>query len=139
MNDCLFCKIVNGEIPSEKVFENESTFVFLDIGPVSKGHLLVIPKRHAKDLQSGSVDDALEIMKTVYKIAPAVMKALQATGYNLGMNHGVDAGQDVFHTHVHFMPRYENDTRRFVKTRPSKEELFEIGELIRNEVKNLES
>ncbi|HAL50400.1 MAG: Histidine triad (HIT) protein [Candidatus Uhrbacteria bacterium GW2011_GWD2_41_121] len=134
MNDCLFCKIIKGEIPCHKVYEDNLTFAFLDIGPVSKGHTLIVPKQHADIMQAGSLDDALAIMTTTYQIAPAILKALGATGYNLGMNHGEDAGQDVFHTHLHFMPRYEGDARTFIKQKPSQEELAQVAQLIRQEL-----
>lgn len=132
MEDCLFCKIIAGEIPSHKVYEDENTYAFLDIGPVSKGHTLVIPKEHATDMNEGSVEAAKDIIATVHKLAPKVMEALGATGYNLGVNHGKDAGQEVFHTHFHLMPRYAGEPRSFVKTHPSQEELAEVAEKIRS-------
>ncbi|MFH1610996.1 MAG: HIT family protein [Patescibacteria group bacterium] len=131
MTDCLFCKIINGEIPCYKIYEDEHTFVFLDIGPVSKGHSLIVPKVHAQAMQEGSLDEALSIMKTVYTIAPVILKALGASGYNLGMNHGISGGQDIFHTHLHFMPRYDGVPRKFEKQKVEKEELEKIAELIR--------
>jgi histidine triad (HIT) family protein len=127
---CLFCKIIDGSIPSKKVYEDEKTFAFLDIGPVSKGHYLVIPKNHASCLQEGTVEDASAAMQTVYKTAGVVMKALEATGYNLGLNHGVDAGQEVFHTHFHVMPRYADQPRAFVKLDPADHELAEVQAMI---------
>ena len=134
MEDCLFCKIIAREIPAEIVYENEKTLAFLDIGPVSKGHTLVIPKTHATHLSEGTQEDALALMSTIHLLAPKMAAALEATGYNLGMNQGADAGQDVFHTHIHIMPRYAGDLRKFVKMHPSKEELHEVGELIRASV-----
>ena len=132
MSDCLFCKIIAGQIPSYKVFENETTFAFLDIGPVSKGHTLVIPKTHAQDLSSGTHEDAKSLMETIHHLAPVIMKALGAQGYNLGMNHGEVAGQEVMHTHLHIMPRYEGQSRTFTKTHPAKEELEATAEAIRS-------
>lgn len=130
MNDCLFCKIIAGQVPSHKIYEDEKTYAFLDIGPVSKGHALVVPKEHAADLNSGSEEAAVAAMATVHRIAPIIMKALGAKGYNLGMNHGVAAGQDVFHTHLHIMPRYEGEPRSFTKTHPSQEELAAVAKQI---------
>lgn len=127
MADCLFCKIVAGEIPCHKVFENEKVIGFLDIFPVSKGHTLVIPKIHAQDLAAGSMDDAVELMRVIHDLAPKITKALGASGYNLGMNHGIDAGQDILHTHFHIMPRYNGDERKFVKTHPSQDELAKVA------------
>lgn len=134
MADCLFCKIIAGEIPSHKIYEDDKVFAFLDIGPVSQGHTLIIPKEHAQDLTSGSVKAAQDIITAVYRLAPKIMKALGASGYNLGMNHGSDAGQLVWHTHVHLMPRYEGEPRTFVKEKPSQEELAEVAEKIRTEM-----
>lgn len=134
MSDCLFCKIITGQIPSHKLYENELVFAFLDIGPVSKGHTLVVPKKHALNLSEGSAEDAVELMKVVYLLGKKIMPALGATGYNLGMNHGEDAGQDVMHTHLHIMPRYVGDERKFIKTFPSKEELSIVAEKIRAEL-----
>lgn len=129
--DCLFCKIIAGEIPSHKIYEDEHTFAFLDIGPVSEGHTLVVPKNHAVDLNDGSAEDAAHIMETVHKLAPVIMPALGASGYNLGMNHGVSAGQDVMHTHVHIMPRKDGEPRNFTKTHPSQDELKTTADKIR--------
>lgn len=136
MNDCLFCKIVTGTVPAQKLYEDEKILAFLDIFPVSQGHALIIPKNHAQDLNSGSKDDAVAIMETAYFLAPIIMKALGASGYNLGMNHGVSAGQDIFHTHLHLMPRYDGEARNFDKTNATPEELKEIGEKIRKEFNN---
>jgi histidine triad (HIT) family protein len=130
-SDCLFCKINAGEVPSHQIYEDDVTNVFLDIFPVSKGHMLIVPKEHAEDLGRGSEEAAVNMMKTVHKIAPGVMKALGATGYNLGMNHGKDAGQLVWHTHIHFIPRYEGDERSFEKKEVDQEELAKIAEQIR--------
>lgn len=133
-NDCLFCKIVSGTVPAEKIHEDESTFVFLDLSPVSKGHMLFVPKDHANDFNSGNKESAISLIETIHKIAPSVLNSLGATGYNLGMNHGVDAGQEVFHTHIHFMPRYAGEERTFIKTKPSQEELKSIADIIRIEI-----
>lgn len=130
----LFDRILNGGVPCEKVYEDEKTFAFLDISPVSKGHTLVIPKQHAEYLAEQSEEDAVALMKTVYLLAPKIMAALGATGYNLGMNHGKDAGQEVPHTHLHIMPRYEGEERTFEKRRASDEELAEVAGKIRKEL-----
>lgn len=132
MPDCLFCKIIAGEIPSHKIYEDDKTFAFLDINPVSKGHTLIIPKEHAENLTEGSMEAAEAIMHTLHDIAPKIVKALGASGYNLGMNHGTDAGQLVFHTHMHLMPRYAGQPRTFTKSHPSQEELAEVAEKIRS-------
>lgn len=131
MESCLFCRIVQGEIPCEKIFENEEILLFLDIGPVSRGHTLIIPKEHSHDLASGSPHTSKSLFAALYEFAPRICGALGATGYNLGMNHGVDAGQEVFHTHLHLMPRYTGDSRAFVKLTPSSEELRAVADQIR--------
>lgn len=123
MEDCLFCKIIRGDVPSYKIHEDDDTIVILDIFPAAKGHALVIPKNHATDLSEGSLEDAQAMIKTVKEFAPRLVKALGGTAYNLGMNHGKDAGQVVFHTHMHLIPRFENDLRKFEKHQASPEEL----------------
>jgi histidine triad (HIT) family protein len=129
---CLFCSIISREIPAEIVFENEHVLAFLDIGPVSEGHTLVIPKVHAENLSLGTQEGACELMKAVYELAPKIMKAVGADGFNLGMNHGVSAGQDVMHTHLHIMPRKTGMMRTFTKLRPTKDELVTSAEKIRH-------
>lgn len=132
--DCLFCKIIAGEIPAHKVYEDERAFAFLDIGPVSTGHTLVVPKTHAENLNAGSREDAAYLLGVVHVIAPAILQAVGASGYNLGMNHGISAGQDVMHTHLHVMPRQDGSQRTFTKTHPSQEELTAVAEKIRAEI-----
>jgi histidine triad (HIT) family protein len=129
--NCIFCKIVSGEIPALKLFENDHVLAFVDINPMSKGHSLVIPKNHANDLAAGSVEDSIELMKVVHDLAPRIVKSLGASGYNLGMNHGVDAGQEVLHTHIHIIPRYNGGSLSFVKMHPAKEELQAVADEIR--------
>lgn len=129
--NCLFCSIISGNIPCHKIYEDELVLAFLDIGPVSDGHTLVIPKTHAENLQAGSLGDAEQLMKVIYNISPAIMKAVGANGYNLGMNHGECAGQDVMHTHIHIMPRHNGTPRTFIKKQPTQAELAIIAEAIR--------
>lgn len=130
--DCLFCKIIAGEIPSHKVYENDRVFAFLDINPVSEGHTLVIPKAHATDLAAGSVEDAQALMEAIHLLAPKIVQAMGGDGYNLGMNHGESAGQIVMHTHLHIMPRKAGTPRTFEKTQPSQEELAAVAAKIRS-------
>ncbi|NBS68817.1 HIT family protein [bacterium] len=128
---CLFCKIIAKEIPAEIIFENEHIIGFLDIGPVSQGHTLVVPKAHAENLSAGSHEDACHLMAAVHHLAPKILQAVEAKGYNLGMNHGECAGQEIMHTHLHIMPRRAGQPRTFTKLRPSKEEIVETAEKIR--------
>ncbi len=134
---CIFCSIIAGEIPCHKIYESEFVIAFLDIGPVSTGHTLVLPKAHAENLETGSLADAERLMSAIYTIAPSILKAVGADGYNLGMNHGECAGQDVMHTHLHIMPRTNGIPRTFTKTHPSKEELAATAEAIRAELQKV--
>jgi len=106
MNDCIFCKIINGEIPSSKVFENEHVVAFLDISQVTKGHTLVIPKVHKENIYELTPEIAGHVFEAVPKIANAIKKEFNPIGLNLLNNNGEHAGQSVFHYHVHIIPRY---------------------------------
>ncbi len=109
MDNCIFCKIVKGEIPSSKVYEDEHSLAFLDIAPVHKGHTLVIPKRHFEDLTKIPEKDLQELIKSVKKVSIAVEKAVKADGFNLNISNKKAAGQVIFHAHFHIIPRFEND------------------------------
>jgi histidine triad (HIT) family protein len=108
-NNCIFCKIITGEIPSYKVYEDDSVIAFLDINPVSEGHTLVVPKDHFEkfDECSDSVSEA--IGPRIRKISKAVSTAVGADGYNLLCNNGRAAGQLVGHVHFHIIPRNNGD------------------------------
>lgn len=112
MNDdslCLFCKIVSGEILTDKVYEDEDIYAFLDIKPINPGHTLVVPKKHYKNLYE-LPDDILQKVSLVFKkIAIAIKKGLETDGVNIGMNNDEAAGQVIFHSHIHVIPRYKND------------------------------
>ena len=107
--DCVFCKIVAGEIPAVKVYEDEEVFAFLDIGPVSEGHTLVIPKQHCEAPDECAAEVLSGVAARVGKIARAVKKATKADGYNLLCNAGRAAGQLVGHLHFHIIPRKTGD------------------------------
>ena len=109
--DCLFCKIVAGEIPSFKVYEDDATYAFMDIAPASDGHLLVVPKNHAKDLLEISLADLTAVILTGQKMAQRVTDLLGADGVNLLNNRGEHAWQTVFHFHLHVIPRYADKSR----------------------------
>jgi len=109
MPDCIFCKIVRGELPSYKVHEDDSSFAFLDIHPVSPGHVLVIPKTHAANVFEISAEDWASVQETVREVAIEVEKATDADGINLMMNNREHAGQVVDHAHVHIIPRFKGD------------------------------
>ena len=106
MSDCIFCKIIKGEIPSTKVFENEHVLAFLDISQVTKGHTLVIPKVHKENLYELTPEIAKELFSVVPEIARAIKQEFNPIGLNSLNNNGEAAGQSVFHYHMHLIPRY---------------------------------
>jgi histidine triad (HIT) family protein len=110
MADTLFSKIIRGEIPCHKVYEDELVFAFLDINPLSAGHTLVIPKEPAVTLDELSDEAAAAIGRALPRISRAVLKATGATDFNVLQNNGVAAHQAVFHVHFHIIPKTEADT-----------------------------
>ncbi|MEH7180813.1 HIT family protein [Neobacillus vireti] len=106
MSDCIFCKIVTGDIPAAKVFENEHVLAFLDISQVTKGHTLVIPKVHKENVFELTPDIAKNLFEAVPAIANALKKEYHPLGLNLVNNNGEAAGQTVYHFHMHLIPRY---------------------------------
>lgn len=109
-DDCIFCKIINGEIPSAKVYEDDHVYAFLDISQVTKGHTLIIPKTHTKNIYEAPANVASEFFARVPKIANAIKAAYQPIGMNLLNNNEKPADQSVFHLHIHLIPRYgDND------------------------------
>ncbi|MBI5794319.1 HIT family protein [Candidatus Uhrbacteria bacterium] len=109
MDVCLFCKIAAHEIPSTTLYEDEHTIAFLDIHPVKPGHTLVVPKAHAADVCDSRVQDLARVIEVVQKITPAILKTVGATGFNFSANTGAAAGQVIFHTHFHLIPRHDDD------------------------------
>lgn len=108
MEDCLFCKIIEGEIPSKTIYEDEIVKVMMDINPISDGHLLVLPKKHNKDLLDLDDETALHIKKIIVEILiPKLKNKLNCEGVTICQNNGL--GQEIKHFHVHLIPRYEND------------------------------
>ncbi|HOL31102.1 MAG TPA: HIT family protein [Anaerohalosphaeraceae bacterium] len=107
--DCIFCKIIAGQIPCTKVFENEAVLAFLDIGPVSDGHLLVVPKVHTSRLENTPGQTLAEAVKVLPMLAQAVQRAVDAEGCNVLCNNGRCAGQVVEHLHLHLVPRKPGD------------------------------
>ena len=105
MEDCIFCKIVRGEIPCFKVYEDDKVLAFEDINPISEGHTLIIPKRHAQDLWDISGEDLMAIHMASQKVALAIKEALKTTGVCLLQLNGRGVNQMVMHYHLHLMPR----------------------------------
>lgn len=106
-DSCIFCKIANGDIPSATVYEDDVFRVILDLGPASKGHALILPKSHFKDICEADETVASKLFPLAAKIGGAMKKELGASGFNVVQNNGTCAGQTVFHLHVHVIPRYE--------------------------------
>ncbi|MDR1703772.1 MAG: HIT domain-containing protein, partial [Clostridiales bacterium] len=109
MDNCVFCKIANGEIPTNKIYDDGLFVAFMDMSPLTPGHCLVIPKTHAEGLPEMRDESLSGLGKAVKAVAAAVVKATGATGFNILQNNGADAGQAVFHFHVHIIPRHAND------------------------------
>ena len=126
MNDCIFCKIIKGDIPSYRIFENDNLYVFMDIDPNSNGHLLVIPKEHivnVLDVKSEFIIEALEIIKE--KLYPLLKSQLNIDGLTITQNNFL--GQDVKHYHIHLIPRYSKDNTYY-----EKKDVAEIYDILNN-------
>lgn len=109
MDNCIFCKIANGEIPSATLYEDEDFRVILDLGPATKGHALILPKAHAANIYELSDEMAAKAMVLAKKMATAITEGLKCDGFNIVQNNGESAGQTVFHFHMHLIPRYDHD------------------------------
>jgi len=107
--DCLFCKIIAGELPATIVAQDDRTVAFMDINPATRGHALVVPRGHAQDLLSIDSDDLREVVVAAQRLAGRAKERLGAAGVNLINSCGAAAWQTVFHFHVHVIPRYEGD------------------------------
>ena len=107
MEETIFQKIINGSIPSDKVYETEQVLAFLDIKPVHKGHTLIIPKTQVKDIFELNDEDAAHLMRAIVIIANAIKRATSAPGVNIISNNGSAAGQEVLHLHFHIIPRFK--------------------------------
>ena len=108
-SECLFCKIIKGEIPARKVYEDASTIAFLDINPANPGHTLVVPKKHSEDITKADSHDLAKAMEVVKSITQKLKEKMNAIGVNVLQNNGHAAGQIVAHIHFHVIPRYPND------------------------------
>ncbi len=111
-NNCIFCKIANGEIPAATLYEDDDMRVILDLGPASKGHALVLPKEHAPNLFELPDEIARKAVVTAKKVGKKLYEGLGCDGFNLVQNNGEVAGQTVFHFHIHLIPRYKGDDVR---------------------------
>lgn len=135
-NDCIFCKIVKGVIPAQKIYEDEDTFAFLDIHPINRGHTLVIPKSHHENIYTIPKNVYERLMESVRMLAPKIKQAVGAEGINIGINNDSAAGQLVFHMHVHIIPRFDGDGHSHWHGNPYQEgEIVSISEIIAQEFK----
>ncbi len=107
--NCIFCKIAAGDIPSKTIYEDEQFRVIMDISPATKGHALILPKEHYANLYEIPEEVAADAMKLAKKLAKKMTDALECDGFNVVQNNGEVAGQTVFHFHMHLIPRYKND------------------------------
>ncbi|MCK4233166.1 HIT family protein [candidate division WOR-3 bacterium] len=140
MKDCIFCKIINGELPCSKVYEDDDFLAFMDIQPVNKGHVLVIPKIHKESIVD--LDDNLvkKLIIVGNKINKAIRKSdIKSDGVNFFLADGEAAGQEVFHVHLHLIPRFEKDGFGFTfpegyVDKPERDELEQIAQKIKSNV-----
>lgn len=131
-DDCIFCKIANGEIPSKTLYEDDMFRVILDLGPVAKGHALLMPKEHAANLYELPDETAAGALVLAKKMAVHMTEKLKCDGFNLVQNNGEIAGQTVQHFHLHLIPRYISDGKNinWVPGEPSQEELEAVRKQI---------
>lgn len=113
-DNCIFCKIANGEIPSRTLYEDEDFRVIMDMAPATKGHSLIMPKNHYKNIYEIADDTAAKVFPLAKKMAALMTEKLGADGFNIVQNNNEVAGQTVFHFHVHLIPRYNNDNQSLV-------------------------
>jgi histidine triad (HIT) family protein len=136
---CIFCRIVDGDVPSRTVYETDETLAFLDANPLVEGHTLVIPKSHHETVDELPPELAGAVFETVSAVTPHVEAAVDADGTTLAVNNGTAAGQEVPHTHVHVVPRFDGDgngpIHRLFSGRPSlsEAELDDIAAAIRGD------
>ena len=130
--NCIFCRIANGEIPSNTLYEDEGYRVILDLGPATRGHALILPKEHYADLYELPEESCGEVLKIAKKMAVRMKEKLGCTGLNLVQNNGESAGQTVRHFHVHLIPRYDDGSRivSWTPGKPSEEELAQVRDTI---------
>ncbi len=131
-DDCIFCKLANGVIPTNSIYEDDDFNVILDLAPATKGHALILPKKHADNLYQLPDETAAKAMILAKKLATSMTEKLACDGFNVVQNNGTVAGQTVFHFHMHLIPRYENDGQR-ISWKPleiSGEELAKIKDVL---------
>ena len=142
MPDCIFCKIVRGEIQTLKVYEDSLNLAFLDINPSSLGHTIIIPKKHYQKLEEMPEEEAKELFSVIFRLTKIILKSVGTTDCNIGINNGKFAGQEVSHLHFHIIPRFEGDKglpmQGLVRMGVKKEDLPKIAEKIKKEIEDSE-
>lgn len=135
-DDCIFCKIANGEIPSATVYEDSVCRVILDVNPANKGHALIIPKEHFDNIYSIDAETAAKIFTIATEVAKAQKAELNPDGLNILQNNGEAAGQTVFHFHMHLVPRYikDNVTMTWIPGKAYTEELSTLSKALRKRI-----
>ena len=133
-NDCIFCKIANGEIPSSTIYEDDLFRVILDLSPATKGHALILPKKHMANIFEMDEETAKKVFVLASRITKAMKEALNCDGLNIVQNNGEIAGQTVFHFHMHIIPRYKDDGQQ-INWVPKTSEAAE-RDMIAEQIKN---
>ncbi|MDE7248976.1 MAG: HIT family protein [Lachnospiraceae bacterium] len=131
-DNCIFCRIIAGEIPSYTLYEDEKFKVILDVGPATRGHALILPKDHYTNLYELPEETAAEVIKLAKKMMVRMTDKLECDGFNIVQNNGETAGQTVNHFHMHLIPRYKNDGEilKYIAGEPGQEELEQIRRTI---------
>ena len=135
-DNCIFCKLANGDIPTNTIYEDEDFRVILDNSPATKGHALILPKEHFSDMFEIDEETLGKAAKLAKKVITHEKAVLDCDGYNVLQNNGVEAGQTVFHFHLHLIPRYTGDTVN-VGWVPGEADLDELAELAKKVRKNI--
>lgn len=134
MIDCVFCKILQGDIPSHVVYENDQVRAFLDIQPVNVGHTLIIPKTHYASFAETPAEIVHALTDAAQQIAPGILKAVRADAFNFSTNNGRAAGQIVFHTHMHLIPRFPADGHEMWHGSDVHQDLAAVAKTIRDSI-----
>ncbi len=131
--NCLFCKIINKEIPAEIIYEDDEALAILDVHPKAPGHTMILPKIHAENILDLADEKIQGVFKAVKKVVELLNKSLKPDGFTIGINHGKVSGQTIEHLHIHVLPRYHNDAGGSIHSiidNPPKESLEEIKKKI---------
>jgi len=135
--ECVFCRIIRGEVPSHKVYEDDKSLAFLDIHPSAPGHTLIIPKAHIARVEDLPEEDAAALFGALHRIVGSIQEAIGAPASTIGINNGRESGQEVPHVHIHVIPRYRGDRGGIIQGiarshgRPSGDEMLCIAQRIR--------